>query len=86
VKGAYREPAGIAFPRKADVDANYLSLARRLLADDARKAGVRAVFGTHDNRLLRAIAEHASAIGLPAGRSAAAPATASGRRRGWGGL
>jgi proline dehydrogenase len=65
VKGAYREPAGIAFPRKSDVDANYLTLVRRLLADDARKAGVRAVFGTHDPRLLRAIAEHAGAVGLP---------------------
>ncbi len=67
VKGAYREPAEIAFPRKADVDANYLTLARRLLADDARKAGVRAVFGTHDPRLLRAIAEHNAALGRPPG-------------------
>jgi len=66
VKGAYREPPEIAFPRKRDVDANYLALARRLLADDARKAGVRAVFGTHDSRLLRAIVDHAAAIGLPA--------------------
>ena len=66
VKGAYREPPEIAFPRKRDVDANYLALAHRLLADDARKAGVRAVFGTHDSRLLRAIVDHAAAIGLPA--------------------
>jgi len=66
VKGAYREPPAIAFPRKRDVDANYLALAHRLLADDARKAGGRAVFGTHDPRLLRAIVDHAAAIGLPA--------------------
>jgi len=66
VKGAYKEPAEIAFPRKADVDANYLTLARRLLADDARKAGVRAVFGTHDTRLLGAIAESNAALGRPA--------------------
>jgi proline dehydrogenase len=66
VKGAYREPPAIAFPRKRDVDANYLALAQRLLADDARKAGVRGVFGTHDPRLLRGIADHAAAIGLPA--------------------
>ena len=65
VKGAYREPAEIAFPRKSDVDANYLTLARRLLADEARPAGVRAVFGTHDTRLLRAIADHAAAAGRP---------------------
>jgi len=66
VKGAYREPAEVAFPRKSDVDASYLALARRLLAGDARKAGGRAVFGTHDTRLLRAIVEHASALGRPA--------------------
>jgi proline dehydrogenase len=65
VKGAYREPAEIAFPHKRDVDANYLALARRLLADDARKAGVRAVFGTHDPRILRVMVDHAAAIGLP---------------------
>jgi proline dehydrogenase len=66
VKGAYREPPAIAFPRKRDVDANYLTLVHRLLADDARKAGVRAVFGTHDPLLLRAIVDHAAALGLPA--------------------
>jgi proline dehydrogenase len=64
VKGAYREPAEIAFPRKSDVDGNYLTLARRLLADDARRAGGRAVFGTHDTRILHAIAAHAASIGL----------------------
>jgi proline dehydrogenase len=66
VKGAYREPPEISFARKRDVDANYLALAHRLLADDARKAGGRAVFGTHDPRILRAIVDHAAAIGLPA--------------------
>jgi proline dehydrogenase len=66
VKGAYREPPEIAFPRKRDVDANYLALAHRLLADDTRKTGVRAVFGTHDPRLVRAIVDHAATLGLPA--------------------
>jgi proline dehydrogenase len=66
VKGAYREPPEIAFPRKRDVDASYLTLARRLLSDDARQRGVRAVFGTHDTRLLRAIADHAFSLGRPA--------------------
>ena len=67
VKGAYREPPDQAFPRKRDVDDNYLKLARRLLQDDARKAGVRPVFGTHDPRLIQAIAAHGAARGL-AGR------------------
>jgi proline dehydrogenase len=64
VKGAYKEPPDKAFPRKKDVDDNYMALARRLLADDARKAGVRAVFGTHDMSIIRAIAEHAASIGV----------------------
>jgi proline dehydrogenase len=64
VKGAYREPPALAFPRKRDVDDNYLALARRLLEADARKAGVRPVFGTHDPRLIQAIAAHGAARGL----------------------
>jgi len=66
VKGAYREPPDKAFPRKRDVDDTYLSLARRLLEGDARKAGVRPVFGTHDPRLIQAIAAHGAARGLAA--------------------
>lgn len=64
VKGAYKEPAAVAFPSRRDVDAQYFALARRLLAPDARATGVRAVFGTHDPRLLAAIRGHASAAGL----------------------
>jgi proline dehydrogenase len=66
VKGAYREPPGVAFPAKRDVDARFLDLARRLLSDDARRAGVRPVFGTHDPRLLAAIRDHAAGQGLEA--------------------
>jgi proline dehydrogenase len=54
VKGAYREPANVAYPHKRDVDANYLALARRMVGR-ARTAGFRAVFGTHDARLINAI-------------------------------
>jgi proline dehydrogenase len=66
VKGAYREPPDKAYPKKKDVDDAYLALARRLLAPDARQAGVRPVFGTHDTRIIRAIAEHGAASGLSA--------------------
>lgn len=64
VKGAYKEPPAVALPAKRDVDARYLDLARRLLSDDARRRGVRAVFGTHDPRLLAAIRSHAAGAGL----------------------
>ncbi len=65
VKGAYKEPAEIAFPSRREVDAQYLALANRLLAGDARRAGVRAVFGTHDPVILEAIRRHACLEGLP---------------------
>jgi proline dehydrogenase len=63
VKGAYKEPASVAFPRKRDVDENYFALARELLSESARKAGVRAAIATHDLALVRRVAEHAAAHG-----------------------
>jgi len=66
VKGAYMEAPEVAWPRKQDVDRAYFELARALLADAARQAGVRAVFGTHDTRLIDAIRAHARERGLPA--------------------
>lgn len=64
VKGAYREPAHIAFPRKRDVDENYYVLASRLLAPEARRAGVRAGIATHDRNLIRRIEVLAASDGL----------------------
>ena len=65
VKGAYAEPASIAYQTKHDVDTNYVALAVALLegARDGRK--VRLGLGTHDVRLVEQIAEHATALGLP---------------------
>ena len=64
VKGAYKEPADRAFPRKKDVDENYFALAERLLADEARARGVRAAMATHDLALIRRIIEHAESRNL----------------------
>jgi proline dehydrogenase len=66
VKGAYNEPAEIAFPKKSDVDANYLALAQQMLSAGPRAAGSRAVFGTHDLDLIGAIRNHAHSSGLKA--------------------
>jgi len=52
VKGAYLEPATVAFPKKADVDENFYTVACRLLADDAQKAGCLLHIATHDPRLV----------------------------------
>ena len=48
-KGAYDEPAEIAYPRKSDVDAGYLRLMRRLLP-----SGLYHAIATHDQRIIEA--------------------------------
>jgi proline dehydrogenase len=63
-KGAYREPADRAFPRKADVDRNYARLAGMLFSKEAQGAGAYAAFATHDERLIRVIAERAREFGI----------------------
>ncbi len=65
VKGAYREPAHLAFPRKRDVDRNFLDLATQMLAAAGRPATPRIVFGTHDRSLLSAIGSHADRTRVP---------------------
>ena len=68
VKGAYNEPASVAFPKKSDVDANYYALAQIMLGAAARASGSRAVFGTHDLQLIQTIRSHAQSTGgKPAG-------------------
>jgi proline dehydrogenase len=62
VKGAYREPASVAYPRKRDVDENYFALATRMLS--AVGNGLRPVFGTHDRRLIDRIRQHAERAGV----------------------
>jgi proline dehydrogenase len=47
VKGAYLEPANVAYPRKADVDAVYARLAERMLAGTGHVA-----IATHDETLI----------------------------------
>jgi proline dehydrogenase len=47
VKGAYLEPANVAYPRKADVDAVYARLAERMLSGNGHVA-----IATHDETLI----------------------------------
>lgn len=62
VKGAYQEPAEIAWPRKPDVDENFLVLTRMMLenADPAAPHGL----ATHDMVLLGRILDEARERGL----------------------
>lgn len=66
VKGAYNEPAAVAFPKKSDVDANYLALAQTMLEPGSRLSGARAVFGTHDLQLIDTIRRHAASTHVKA--------------------
>lgn len=63
VKGAYMEPANLAYPKKADVDANYLALAKMLLAN-SKKHGVTLGVATHDTVLIQKIQQEAANMGL----------------------
>ena len=68
VKGAYNEPAEIAFPLKKHVDENYFHLAQRLLSPEARKARVRAAIATHDRALIARLTEWAASQGIAKGQ------------------
>jgi proline dehydrogenase len=68
VKGAYSEPREIAYARKADVDDNFFRLAQLLLGPEARRAGVRAVMGTHDRKLIARISDWAATQGIARGQ------------------
>ncbi len=65
VKGAYNESHQVAYPRKADVDAQFLSLAMRLLRTDARSEKPLLGFGTHDPRLIELVRQHAQSVEVP---------------------
>jgi len=64
VKGAYKEPPEIAFPRKQDVDENYFELGRQMLRAKKENRCGRAAFGTHDVALIRRLADLASTEGF----------------------
>ena len=52
-KGAYQEPPEVAFPKKADVDANYVKLMKILLA-----SGIYHGIATHDPAMIRATLDY----------------------------
>jgi proline dehydrogenase len=63
VKGAYDEPAEIAYRDKRRVDASYLGLAVRFLVD-GRGRPIRLGLGTHDVELIEQIAAQVGAAGI----------------------
>ena len=63
VKGAYAEPAHVAFPAKRDTDFAYYELASQLLAA-ATEGKALPIFGTHDLTLVDRIVAKAQALGV----------------------
>lgn len=55
VKGAFAEREPLALEDRAAIDSNYQSLAGKMLAPAARESEFYPAFGTHDERLIRAI-------------------------------
>lgn len=55
VKGAYLEPASVAYPEKSKVDESYIALGKRLL-----DAGVYPAFATQDESIVKALNAYAA--------------------------
>jgi proline dehydrogenase len=75
VKGAYREPADKAYPKKADTDANYdlltkilidgaLRIESNTLSEDGRIPPIPAI-ASHDEKRIEFAKQYADKVGLP---------------------
>jgi proline dehydrogenase len=59
-KGAYNEPASVAFAEKADTDKNFIKL-MQLLLSEGNYPGI----ATHDEKMITATREYAAKHGIP---------------------
>jgi proline dehydrogenase len=57
-KGAYAEPPELAFPIKADTDANNVKLLQMMLSEKARQNLVYIGISTHDEKIINAAIEY----------------------------
>ncbi len=64
-KGAYKEPSDRAFPKKADVDANYVKLMRAYVDPDAAQTGAYLAVASHDARIIDTMREYARERNVP---------------------
>jgi len=60
-KGAYAEPADLAFPQKADTDSNYVKLIKLMLSEKARKNNFHLAIASHDEAMIQATIDYATA-------------------------
>ena len=65
VKGAYKEPADVAYAEKADVDAAFVRLTEMMLSDAARANGVYLAVASHDDQMIAATQRYARQHNIP---------------------
>jgi proline dehydrogenase len=65
VKGAYREPAAVAFQKKCRVDEEMHRVVQRALSKDALDKGFHLALATHDEAVITAACQKVQADGLP---------------------
>jgi proline dehydrogenase len=68
VKGAYDEPPDLAYPDKADTDANFVRLMEQLFSEEAQANGAFPAIATHDTKLIDWTKDHARRQGIPQDR------------------
>lgn len=59
-KGAYAEPAEIAFSKKEDTDSSFVQLTQLMLSEEARQNGVHLGVATHDEQMIQATIDYAT--------------------------
>lgn len=67
-KGAYKEPASVAFPKKADVDANTVRMMQLMLDACTSPSGdcrPYMAMATHDEKIIAATTQYAEELDLP---------------------
>jgi len=56
-KGAYKEPKEIAYPKKREVNRNFLRLVKIMLSREAREKGAYLAIATHDEKIIKKTSE-----------------------------
>jgi proline dehydrogenase len=64
-KGAYQEPASVAYRTKSDICQSMIDLMQLLLGEKARHRGARLALATHDEKLIEATKAFADAHDIP---------------------
>jgi proline dehydrogenase len=63
-KGAYAEPAEVAYPEKTDTDSSYNKLTRMMLSPEARQNGVYLGIATHDEKMIQSALQYIREQGI----------------------